>query len=183
VNHLGHFELTQQLLPKLKATGSQAHPARVVSVASTAHKFGSIDLEDLNFNTRRYNNWMAYGQAKLANVMFASELAKRMKDEGADVAAFSLHPGVIKTNLQRHMGIWQAPFALFNYFMKTIPQGAATSVFASSSPELPKTANGAYLADCAVKEPAKQAKDAEMAAALWTKSEELLASAKAARGL
>ena len=174
VNHIAHFYLTQLLLPKLKASGTAAAPARVVAVSSSAHNLGKIVVEDLNYENRWYNNWSAYGQSKLANVLFASELAKRMKEEGAPVLAYSLHPGVIQTNLQRHMGWTKALLMMFKPAMKSIPQGAATTVVAATAEGLP---SGAFLADCAVTQPNKKGRDAAMAAALWEKTEELVKAA------
>ncbi|KAL4425139.1 hypothetical protein ABPG77_008244 [Micractinium sp. CCAP 211/92] len=179
-NHFGHFYLTKLLLPKMK---SQNCPARVVAVSSTAHTMGRMDLEDLNFERRKYSAWGSYGQSKLANVLFASELARRLRDEGSAVTAFSLHPGVIKTNLSRHMGFSAAVLNVLGApFMKTVEQGAATSVFAATAPEL-EGKGGAYLADCQVATPNKAGQDASLAAAFWDKSEELLAAALAKAGI
>ncbi|KAI7837673.1 hypothetical protein COHA_008534 [Chlorella ohadii] len=179
-NHFGHYYLTQLLLPKMKASGG---PGRIVAVASTAHKMGKLSLEDLNWERRKYSAWGSYGQSKLANILFAKELARQLKEEGSPILAFSLHPGVIKTPLQRHMG-WEA--AIMNFiggpFMKTTQQGAATSVFAATAAEL-EGQSGAYLADCKVATPSKAAQDGEAARALWVKTEELLGAALAKAGL
>lgn len=179
-NHFGHFYLTKLLLPKMKAQGT---PARVVAVASTAHKFGSINLDDLNYEKRKYSSWGSYGQAKLANILFAAELARQLAAEGSHVKAYSLHPGVIKTNLGRHMGFTGG---LLNFFVgpfgKTIPQGAATSVYAATAAEL-DTHSGAYLADCQLAVASKAGQDGEMGKKLWAKTEELLGAALAKAGL
>ncbi|PSC68474.1 WW domain-containing oxidoreductase [Micractinium conductrix] len=180
-NHFGHFYLTQLLLPKMKAQGA---PARVVVVSSSAHTMvKGIPLDDINFEHRKYGAWSSYGQSKLANVLFAKELARRLGEEGSPVKAFCLHPGVIKTNLQRHMGF--SAFLLNTFagpFMKTVPQGAATSVYSATAPELEQR-SGAYLADCKVAAASKAGQDAELAKAFWTKSEEMLAAALAQAGL
>ena len=94
-NHLGHFALTGRLLPLLTA----APAPRVVAVASNAHKGGSIVLDDLNWERRRYSKWRAYGQAKLANLLFAYELDRRAKQAGSPLVAAAAHPGYASTNL------------------------------------------------------------------------------------
>ena len=113
-NHVGHWYLTSLLLPKLVAQGT---PVRVVAVSSMAHAFAKeMPMDDLNWETRKYGSWSSYGQSKICNILFAKELSRRMAAEGAPVAAFSLHPGVIRTNLSRHMGfsgsVMRAVFAL-----------------------------------------------------------------------
>jgi NAD(P)-dependent dehydrogenase (short-subunit alcohol dehydrogenase family) len=177
-NHVGHYALTDKLLPKLRASGTKASPARIVAVASTAHAMGAIDLEDLSYeHGRKYAAWSAYGQSKLANILFAKQLAVRLEAEGAPVTAVSLHPGVISTGLSRHMGWLETPFkVLGGLFMKSIPQGAATTIVAATAPDLPP---GAYLADCKVAKPTKAGEDMKMAAALWDKTEALIKAAAA----
>ncbi len=95
-NHLGHFALTNLLLERV--TG------RVVSVASGAHRMGSIDLDDPNWERRPYSAWRAYGQSKLANLLFTAELQRRLTDAGSEVLATAAHPGYAATNLQFHSG-------------------------------------------------------------------------------
>jgi NAD(P)-dependent dehydrogenase (short-subunit alcohol dehydrogenase family) len=95
-NHLGHFALTNLLLPQIRD--------RVVTIASGAHRMGKIDLDDLNWENRRYDRWRAYGQSKLANLLFTLELQRRLGDAGSDVRAVAAHPGWSATNLQSHTG-------------------------------------------------------------------------------
>jgi len=95
-NHLGHFALTNLLLPHVRD--------RVVVVASDAHRMGSIRLDDLNWEQGGYNAWRAYGQSKLANLLFTSELQRRLEESGSDVRAVAAHPGYASTNLQSHTG-------------------------------------------------------------------------------
>jgi len=94
-NHLGHFALTGRLLPRILAT----HGARVVTVSSTVHKLGRIDFDDL-MGERRYGSWRAYAQSKLANLLFAHELQRRLTAGGADAISVAAHPGYAATNLQ-----------------------------------------------------------------------------------
>ena len=95
-NHLGHFALTNLLLEHV--TG------RVVTVSSTGHRMGSIDFDDLNWERKPYRAWRAYGQSKLANLLFTSELQRRLSAAGSDVLATAAHPGYAATNLQFHSG-------------------------------------------------------------------------------
>ncbi len=95
-NHLGHFALSNLLLEHVKG--------RVVTVSSTGHRIGRIDFEDLNWERRRYRAWLAYGQSKLANLLFTSELQRRLGAAGSDVLATAAHPGYAATNLQFHSG-------------------------------------------------------------------------------
>jgi NAD(P)-dependent dehydrogenase (short-subunit alcohol dehydrogenase family) len=95
-NHLGHFALTNLLLPHI--TG------RVVTVSSTGHRMGKIDFSDLHWERRRYRGWSAYGQSKLANLLFTSELQRRLIQAGSPVLATAAHPGYASTNLQFHSG-------------------------------------------------------------------------------
>ncbi|KAI8109897.1 hypothetical protein M9434_001176 [Picochlorum sp. BPE23] len=169
VCHFGHVYLTQRLLPAVKAAGTPGDESRIVVVSSLAHTFGSIVLDDLNWDTRRYWSWAAYGQAKLANVLFARELAVRLKDD--NVLAYSLHPGSIVTNLQRYSWyILPIQYALF-FMRKTIPQGASTTIVACTAKGIE---SGEYLSDCHVTKTSKQGQDMDMAHALWDKTCEIL---------
>ena len=144
-NHLGHFALTNRLYPALGAG------ARVVAVSSRGHKFGQIRWDDLEFR-EGYDAYAAYGQSKRANILFAVALDALGASDG--VRAFSLHPGGIRTNLQRYMsrsdqerlGWYDADGNLVVHF-KTIAQGAATSAWAASSPQLDGM-GGVYCEDC-----------------------------------
>jgi NAD(P)-dependent dehydrogenase (short-subunit alcohol dehydrogenase family) len=149
VNHLGHFQLTSRLWPALlKARG-----ARVISVSSRGHRRSAVDFEDPHFKTRPYDRWIAYGQSKSANVLFAVALDKRGEQHG--VRAFSLHPGGIITGLIRHMS--EAELQSMgvhdeqgkpkeNPEFKSIPQGAATQVWCAVSEQL-NGMGGVYCED------------------------------------
>ncbi|KAK9813700.1 hypothetical protein WJX73_004097 [Symbiochloris irregularis] len=178
-NHFGHFALVQQLIDRLQA---QTFPSRIVVVASLAYAFGAIDIDDLHFRKRAYTKWSAYGQSKLANVLFAKQLATRTPDH---VSVFSLHPGLVKTELGRHL-MDSASFTarITQFFLSPVlkrpDQGAATSVFAATHPGLEQHC-GAYFEDCAVaKLSTKAAKDMDMAARLWDATEQQLAACQAA---
>jgi NAD(P)-dependent dehydrogenase (short-subunit alcohol dehydrogenase family) len=184
-NHLGHYALVNRLLPAL-AAGS-----RVVAVSSVGHRRSGIRWDDVQFE-RGYDKWAAYGQSKTANVLFALQLDTFAESRG--VRAFSLHPGGILTNLGRYMteqdkrdlGIWQADESgsfVAAPWLKTPEQGAATQVWAATSPQL-QGMGGVYCEDCDVAEPAPADTDArvgvhdyaidpEQAARLWTLSAEL----------
>lgn len=165
-NHVGHFVLTTGLLPALEKAGE----ARIVTVSSDLHKRGNGQrlVSALQKLPTDYSPFGAYGDSKLGNVLFVKALAKRLPK---GIEAFSIHPGVIKTNLTRSMGFSGTIFRVIGgLFMKSIPQGAATSVFAATSPEL-KGKSGAYLADCHVVDASKEGVDAELAEKVWALTE------------
>ncbi|MFG2795033.1 SDR family NAD(P)-dependent oxidoreductase [Streptomyces sp. NPDC048419] len=181
-NHLGHFALVNRLWPAIAPGG-----ARIVSVSSRAHHFSGMRWDDVQW-TRDYDKWQAYGQAKTANVLFAVHLDRLGRDAG--VRAFSLHPGGIITPLQRHIPkeemiergwIDEAGNVLNPQGFKTPQQGAATQVWAATSPRLDGL-GGVYLEDCDIAEPATDdrpsgvkpwATDSEEAARLWELSAKL----------
>ncbi|MCT9084761.1 SDR family NAD(P)-dependent oxidoreductase [Streptomyces fulvoviolaceus] len=182
-NHLGHFTLVNRLWPAIEPGG-----ARVVSVSSRAHHFAGMRWDDVHWQ-HGYDKWQAYGQAKTANVLFAVHLDKLGADRG--VRAFSLHPGGIMTPLQRHIPkeemmergwIDEQGTVLNPEGFKTPEQGAATQVWATTSPQL-NGMGGVYLEDCDIAEPAVDgdqssgvrdwATDPEQAARLWELSAEL----------
>lgn len=170
-NHVGHFVLTTGLLPLLQAGA----PARIVTVSSSLHTRGRgarllETLEaDPTYAQRRYVPFDAYGDSKLANILFTQALTKRLP---SGVQAFCLHPGVIPTPLSRDLGFSGVLFRLFGGpFMKTVPQGAATSVYAATAPEL-EGKSGAYLADCQLATPSADARDAALAERVWAATEQ-----------
>lgn len=127
VNHLGHFALTGRLLPLLDAREG----ARVVIVSSTAAQMGSMDFDDLNYASRRYQPWPAYGQSKLANQLFLIELQRRLEAAGSSTIATAAHPGWTRTDLQRTSGM--ASF-LNPFFGMKPPQGALPTLRAATDP-------------------------------------------------
>ncbi len=189
-NHLGHFVTTAGLLPLLLG----AREPRVVNVSSAGHAMSGVDFDDPNFDRREYDKFVGYGQSKTANVLFATELDRRYQDRG--LHSFSLHPGMIATDLARHMDTED-----FNRLIeraqsrathdgvdddsdrpatgmpsfKSIPQGAATTIWACIAPEL-DTHGGAYCSDCAIATAEPWARDASYAQRLWEVSEHLTAT-------
>ncbi|KAI8237392.1 Retinol dehydrogenase 12 [Colletotrichum sp. SAR 10_96] len=153
-NHLGHFLLFQLLKPALLAASTPEFNSRVVSVSSTGHRNGRIQFEDFNFDSKvEYHPWTAYGQAKLANILFANELDRRYGSKG--IHALSLHPGGIATPLQRHSPDLQELVKTpeVQAFLKSTSQGAATSVWAAVAKEF-EGQGGKYLEDVSVAEQA-----------------------------
>jgi NAD(P)-dependent dehydrogenase (short-subunit alcohol dehydrogenase family) len=144
-NHLGHFVLTNALTPLLRPGG------RVVNLSSRGHLRSGMRWDDPHFRDEStYDKWVAYGQSKTANVLFTVELEKRLGPMG--IHAFALHPGVIMTELSRHLTVDDTATLqtrLANVVLKTVPQGAATSLYAAVSPELDGR-GGLYLEDCHV---------------------------------
>lgn len=185
-NHLGHYRLTCGLWPLLAAEG-----ARVISVSSRGHQIAGIDFDDVDFRRRAYDKWVAYGQSKTANALFAMALDAR--GAGRGVRAFSVHPGQILTDLARHLSAEEIagfdaldaagrPIIDPSRGMKTPEQGAATSLWCATSPALDGL-GGVYCEDCDVagvnaaevgrKGVAPWACDMALAERLWSLSEDL----------
>ena len=168
VNHVGHFLLTNRLLDPVTA----AQQGRVVVVSSSAHRWApeeGVQFDNLD-GAKGYDPWQAYGQSKVANGLFSRELARRLADTTA--TSNSLHPGVIPTNLSRHLPPREIDTSDPRY--KTIPEGTATQCYVATSPELERV-TGYYFDDCNPAEPSAQMQDDAMAAKLWAVSEELVA--------
>ncbi|MER6435981.1 SDR family NAD(P)-dependent oxidoreductase [Streptomyces sp. NPDC001185] len=180
-NHLGHFALATGLRDALAADGN----ARVVVVSSTGHQQSPVVWDDVNFAFRRYDPWLAYGQSKTANILFAVEATRRWAD--ANITANALMPGAIYTNLQRHTG-GRGSGRVPPELIKSVEQGAATSVLLATSPHL-EGVGGRYFVDCNETEVvdrrsgtlhgvARYAVDPESARRLWAVSQDLLTRAK-----
>ncbi|MCW8194663.1 SDR family NAD(P)-dependent oxidoreductase [Proteobacteria bacterium 005FR1] len=184
VNHLGHFLLTAALAPALAASAS----CRVVTLSSLAHRLSPVHFEDIHFDSRPYDKWVAYAQSKSANALFAFALNERLRTCGG--LAFSVHPGAILSNLQcyKRQEEMQALGGLDDKGVtrkgfKTPAQGAATAIWAATSRDLLHL-GGAYCEDCQLAEPATDgnesrgvhahARDPEAAAQLWEVSERLV---------
>jgi len=172
-NHIGHFILVTGLLDKLTDDG------RVVMLSSAAHNMapvGGIQFDNLS-GEKNYKGWVAYGQSKIANLLFAKELARRFA--GTKKTANAIHPGVIATNLGRHLGmsslvssmVWGLGDILF---LKTIPQGAATQTYVAANPAA-ASISGEYWADSNIAKCRAEANDPALAAKLWEVSEKIVA--------
>jgi NAD(P)-dependent dehydrogenase (short-subunit alcohol dehydrogenase family) len=177
-NHIGHFSLVNRVLPLLRDGG------RIVSVSSAGHRFSDVNVDDPNFEQTDYDPWISYGRAKTANVLFAVELDRRLRDRG--VRATAIHPGGIATDLGRHLtdesiaALQAARGERGPMRWKTVPQGAATQVWAGLVAD-GDAVGGRYCEDCAVSpviddpndEPGvmRYAVDADTARALWDASE------------
>jgi retinol dehydrogenase 14 len=164
VNHLGAFLLTNLLLDLLKRSA----PARVVTVASIAHRRGDMPFDDLQFERGGYSTMRAYSRSKLANVLFTAELARRLK--GTGVTANSVHPGAVATNIWSHAAWYTQPLlAIAKLFMLSSEQGADPIVRLAASPEL-ETATGGYYERNRKVAPSSLAQDEAVAKTLWERS-------------
>lgn len=166
VNHLGYFTLTNLLLSRLE----QSAPARIVNVASNAHRFGSLDIDDLQ-SEKSFGSMKSYGRSKSANILFTIELARRL--EGTNVTVNCLHPGAVATRLGHNNGtLGRALTKLISAFMLTPAKGALTSIHLASSPEV-EGVSGHYFAKCRELKPTSAASDSALAARLWQASAQL----------
>lgn len=166
VNHMGHFLLTNLLLDTLKASA----PSRIVVLSSMAHVWGAIDRADLN-GEKDYRKFRAYSQSKLANVLFVRELSRRLAGTGVTVNA--VHPGVVKTELGRHMmpsTVRTLIQPIVHFFFKSPKSGAQTTLAVALDEEL-TTVSGKYFADCRVRTEGRAARDDEAAQWLWQESD------------
>jgi NAD(P)-dependent dehydrogenase (short-subunit alcohol dehydrogenase family) len=167
LNHMGYFRLTAFLRERLMASA----PARVVNVASDAHRGSRLDFEDLQCS-RHYSGWRAYRQSKLANILFTRELARRL--EGTGVTANCLHPGFVATGFgDNNRGPWRLGIAIAKLLGAiSVQRGAETSVYLASSPDLDGV-SGKYFSQCREQQPDAPAQDDRTAARLWSESERL----------
>lgn len=169
-NHVGHFILVTGLLDSLSDTG------RIVMLSSSAHTMAppaGIQFDDLSFE-KGYRPWTAYGQSKLANLLFARSLAKRLR--GTKKTANAVHPGVIATNLGRHMSPAMrvlSPIASA-LAMKNVHEGAATQCYVATHPSL-ASVSGEYFADCNVSKSSRHSRDEALGERLYTLSESIVA--------
>jgi retinol dehydrogenase 12 len=167
VNHLAPFVLTNALLPLLTAST----PARIVTVASMAYRRGALDLDDPNWEKRKYDSLKAYGASKLANILFTRELARRLGGKG--VTANSLHPGVVATNIFAHLGPFGRLFGVIaRPLLLSAAAGAKTSVYLASSPSVAGV-TGKFFDRCRETALEAGAEDAAVARRLWELSERL----------
>lgn len=196
-NHLGHFLFTGLMAPALERAAREGGEPRVVNLSSAGHRFAPVDFDDPNYRARDYDKWQAYGQAKTANILFTVGLDQRLVSRG--VRAFAVHPGMIMTELGRYLT--EADLEAIRARatrtsgsgggdsheggFKSIPQGAATTVYAATSADLDGL-GGLYLEDCHLAEPATEgggggvepyATNPALAERLWRLSEQLVEQA------
>lgn len=169
LNHLGYFGLTYLLFDLLKATPH----ARVVSVSSEAHRVGPFDFDDIE-SKQKYSAFTVYGQSKLANILFTKELDRIIQEHGANMTANCLHPGVVATNFGKGNNFLMTMLlTLMKPFTKSQNDGAATSIYLATSPEV-ATTSGEYFDNCKVKKSTDSSQDMSVAYRLWEWSEEKL---------
>lgn len=171
VNYVGHFILVTELLEQLKDSG------RVVTLSSAAHHYAPADGISFDNLTgeKGYGPWKAYGQSKLAMLLFARELSRRFQDDRLNRTAYAVHPGVIHTNLTRnmHYTVEYVMNVFSALYLKSIPQGAATQTFAAVHPDAEKY-DGRYLADTNPRETSELGRDGELARKLWKQTESIV---------
>jgi len=173
-NHLGHFLLTNLLLDVIKASA----PARIVNLSSYGHTMADLQFDDLMFEKTTYGPWVAYGNSKLANILFTKELARRL--EGAQIEVNAVHPGYVNTELARGVsGVLGSAIRGIGgiLFGRTPEEGAKTQILVAISPDL-KGVTGKYFSDCREKAPSPAACDVETAKKLWEVSEKLTGLSK-----
>ncbi len=176
-NHLGHFLLTELLLPLVKKSAASGFHPRIINVSSMGHAFAKdgINFDDLNFEVKRDDEWKVYGHSKLANILHAKELARRLENTG--ISVYSLHPGAIGTDLGRHMEEKSACIRCikpcFYWMIKTPWHGAQTTLYCALEDKI-EHESGLYYSDCDKKTPSAPAQDMDAAERLWEVSEKLV---------
>jgi NAD(P)-dependent dehydrogenase (short-subunit alcohol dehydrogenase family) len=167
VNHLAPFLLTSLLADRIK----KSRPARIVTTSSIAHKGARIDFDDMQFERRHYSGIRAYGQSKLANILFTKELAKRL--QGSGVTSNCFHPGGVRTNLAGgNPWYFRLIWTIISPFLISPEKGADTGIFLASSPSL-EGVTGKYFVKRIETRPSNEANDEEAASRLWKVSEQL----------
>ncbi|HSB96800.1 MAG TPA: SDR family oxidoreductase, partial [Spongiibacteraceae bacterium] len=169
LNHLGYFLLTELLLDRLR----QSAPARIVNVASMAHKGArnGMNFDDLE-GRKSYAAFGAYGQSKLANILFTRELARRL--QGSNITVNCLHPGFVATRFAHANAIYNIAMTLMRPFQRSIAKGSQTSIYLCAAPEVANI-SGEYFADCKVATPTPYGRDDNAAKKLWDISEQMVA--------
>ncbi|XP_009802403.1 short-chain dehydrogenase TIC 32, chloroplastic-like isoform X2 [Nicotiana tabacum] len=176
-NHLGHFLLTNLLLDKMKETArTTKREGRIVNVSSRLHRLGyskGIQFDKIN-DPKSYNIIGGYSQSKLANILHANELTRRLKEDGVEITANSLHPGEITTNIFRHMRVVDGLVSTLGKFIfKNAQQGASTTCYLALHPQV-KGVSGEYFQDNNLATPTAMAKDMDLAKKLWDFSMDLV---------
>ena len=173
INHIGYFLMTHELLGLLRQTPA----SRVVSVTSAAHFYGSLDLDDLQFERRAYIGQRVYGTSKLLNILFTRELARRL--EGSDTSANCVHPGLIRSGFGKdEPGLMKGLMTLISPFIMSAKRGARGSIYLATSPEVAGV-SGDYFSGTSRGWSTRVSKDADAARRLWALSEDLCAISNA----
>lgn len=177
-NHIGHFLLTNLLLPKIETA---APGARIVNLTSNGHQLSDIHYDDYNFaNGKTYNKWVAYGQSKTANILFTTSLASKLAAKG--ILSFSVHPGNIITNLGTHVDpaewpevgkLFEARGHTFAIDFKSLEQGPTTTLVAALDPSI-ASESGGYLDNSVIATAEPYARDPQNAEELWALSEKIV---------
>ncbi|GKV05790.1 hypothetical protein SLEP1_g17757 [Rubroshorea leprosula] len=179
-NHVGHFLLTNLLLDKMKNTAKTTGiEGRIINLSSIAHQYSYKDgVRFANINGGAgYNDKKAYGQSKLANILHANELSRRLQEEGVHITVNSVHPGLIMTPLFRYSAPLMKILKVFSFFLwKNVPQGAATTCYVALHPSLIGV-TGKYFADCNEMNPSAYARDQLLGQKLWDFTNKLITSA------
>jgi NAD(P)-dependent dehydrogenase (short-subunit alcohol dehydrogenase family) len=167
LNHLGYFLLTHLLLERIRQSG----PARIVNVASAAHRGArdGINFDDIQFR-KKYSALIAYAQSKLANILFTRELAHRL--QGSNVSANCLHPGFVASRFGHANPFYGFCMSLLRPFQRSVAKGAQTSIYLCASPAV-ATISGEYFADCKIAKTSEYANDAAAAKRLWQLSKQM----------
>nr|AFK45597.1 unknown [Medicago truncatula] len=179
-NHLGHFLLTNLLLDKMKQTAKTTGiEGRIINLSSIAHRYTyfrkGIKFEKIN-DKKGHSSKKAYGQSKLANILHANELSRRLQEEGVNITVNSVHPGVIMTPLMRYSSYTMHLLKFFSFYIwKNVPQGAATTCYVALHPSV-KGVTGKYFVDCNEFKPSAYAKNKLLAKKLWDFSNKLINS-------
>ncbi|XP_022958041.1 short-chain dehydrogenase TIC 32, chloroplastic-like [Cucurbita moschata] len=176
-NHLGHFLLTDLLLDSMKKTAIKSKKeGRIVNVSSEAHRYTypeGIRFDGIN-DESRYKKMLAYGQSKLCNVLHANELTRRFKEEGVNITANSLHPGIIATNLFRHFSFGNGiANTVGKLVFKNVQQGAATTCYVALHPQV-KGVSGEYFLNSNLNKASQHGQDVDLAKKLWDFTTNLL---------
>lgn len=164
-NHLGHFLLTNLLLPQMK----HGEPARIINISSLAHLAGEIDVNNLMAKKESYDMGQVYANTKLANVLFTRHLAEILK--GTNIQVFALHPGAVHSEFPRHMVNQLVSDYILSIFHKTGNEGAQTTIYCATEA---KQHPDMYFSDCTVGWVLPEAKDGDLAEKLWRKSAQLV---------
>ncbi|XP_052133752.1 short-chain dehydrogenase TIC 32, chloroplastic-like isoform X1 [Oryza glaberrima] len=178
-NHIGHFLLTNLLLENMKRTSSETGvEGRIVNVSSSAHfvTYPKGICFDKVKEPSRFISLIAYGQSKLANILHSTELSRVLKEDGVNISANAVHPGVVTTNLFRHRTIINALVKSIGRFIhKTVEQGAATTCYVALHSQVTGI-SGKYFSNCNLDTPSSQASNAELANKLWEFSSKIVSS-------